>query len=121
MEIKIYNANLHTKGLEEECVPGELEGKELWKQIYDFMDGEEAFVAPSPYKKGEYAFLGLENSEKNKELHWLIEQDDMIGVYSNREEFNQIWDSGKYEPEGCMYIDAKNIEIIRELRKVKQP
>ena len=42
-------------------------------------------------------FYGLEDDKVYKEYVWLIEQDDFIGTYSEREKFDKDWDNGEYE------------------------
>lgn len=85
----------------------------LWKEIEAFMDGETALVMESSMDNGQYVFLGLTDEEKNKELHYMIEQDSFIGVYiDDREGFNEAWDSGEYEPDGCIYLNPENVELL---------
>lgn len=119
-EIKVYKVILHTVGHKEINGPNDGTGKNLWTQIYKLMDGEVAFVSPSFLERDKFAFLGLDTEKKNKELHWLIEQDEMIGRYSARDKFDQIWDSGEYTPEGCMYLEKQNVEIIGDLSESKK-
>ena len=86
---------------------------QLWQKIYEYMDGEIALIIESSALKGKYVFLGLKNEEKNKELHYMMEQDGMIGVYyDDRVGFDRDWDSGKYEPDGCYYLDPENVELL---------
>lgn len=86
---------------------------DLWKNIEEYMDGETAIVIESALQNGMYLFLGLKDEEKNKQLHYMIEQDSMIGVYiDERERFNADWDSGEYEPDGCIYLDPENVELM---------
>lgn len=86
---------------------------DLWKKIEAFMDGETAIVIKSSMNNGQYLFLGLKDKEKDKELHYMIEQDPMIGVYiDDRERFNEDWDNDKYEPDGCIYLNPENVELL---------
>lgn len=86
---------------------------QLWKKIYEYMDGETAIVMKSTSGDGTYLFLGLKDKEKNKELHYMFEQDSFIGVYiDDREEFDRDWDSGDYEPDGCHYLNPENVELL---------
>lgn len=81
---------------------------ELWKSIYEHMNGEIVFVTESVSEKGKYIFCGLADGEKNKELFYLIEQDSMIGRYiGDRESFEIEWGNGEYEPDGCIYLDLQ--------------
>lgn len=111
---KIYIAILHTKGLEQKNVLYD-DGKELWKGIYELMDGQKAIVSEAGAEEGMYLFLGLEDEDKNKELFWQIEQDDFIGCGYSREEFDEVWANEEYDPGGCMYLSPENVEIIEPL------
>lgn len=98
-----------TKGMLDRCA---IQGKdhELWKNIYELMDGEIAYVYKSGAEEGKYVFCGLADPGKNKDLFFLIEQDSMIGRYiGDWEEFEADWESGAYEPDGCIYLDLKDI------------
>lgn len=89
------------------------EDHELWKNIYELMDDEIAYVCKSKAEKGKYIFGGLVDGEKNKDLFYLIEQDSMIGRYiGDWEEFEADWDAGCYEMDGCIYLDAESIALI---------
>lgn len=108
----IYSAVLHTEKLRKELKNSNGTQKGLWARIYDLMDGERAMVAESKAKKGEYVFLGLEDTIKNKELWYLIEQDDVIGNDMSRDEFNRQWENGQYTfPDGCMYLDSYCVQL----------
>ena len=41
---------------------------ELWKNIAEYMDGENAYVVKSTDAKEEYIFIGLCDKRKDKEL-----------------------------------------------------
>ena len=85
----------------------------LWAGIEKLMDGEVALVIKSSMDNGQYVFLGLKDEGKDKELHYMIEQDSMIGVYvDDREGFDRDWDSGEYEPDGCIYLNPENVELL---------
>jgi hypothetical protein len=118
LELNIYKAILHTAGLENEYGQDDKTGKELWKQIYNLMDGESALIA-SANEENEHAFLGLEDRQKNKELHYLIEQDDMIGVKYTQKEWDEIWDAGDYAPDSILYLVSSSVEILRKLGEDK--
>lgn len=84
----------------------------LWEKIIAYMEGENALVIRSAINDGSYVFLGLQDKEKDKELHYLFEQDSMFGTYiDDREAFDKDWDSGDYEPDGCHYINPENVEL----------
>lgn len=100
---------LRTKGMLDRLdMPDEDRG--IWKDIYDIMNGKAAYVKKSEAMEGKYVFLGLADEEKNKDLFYLIEQDSMVGRYiEDWEEFEADWDAGRYEMDGCIYLDAGNI------------
>lgn len=82
----------------------------LWQKIAEYMNGEIAFVLEKSFdnKKEEYLFLGLKVCEKNKELHYMMEQDSMTGVFiDDREGFDKAWDNEQYEPDTRFYIEAE--------------
>lgn len=102
---------LKTAGMLDEHAPDDADF-ELWRSIAEYMDGEEALVAESAIGNSEYVFLGLIDKEKDKELHYMMEQDSMIGVYiDDRAGFNEIWESGEYDRECYLYIDGKYLEF----------
>lgn len=77
----------------------------LWKKIAEYMNGEVAFVLE---ESGKYLFLGLKDDEKNKELHYMMEQDSMVGCFINdRKGFDNAWDNEDYEPDVCFYMEIK--------------
>lgn len=80
----------------------------LWKKIAEYMDGEQALVMKSSLGDGNYVFLGLKDKAKDKELHYMMEQDGMMGTYiDDREEFDKDWESGEYSPDGVFYIEPQ--------------
>lgn len=81
----------------------------LWKKIAEYMNEEVAYVLEESFRKtGKYLFLGLKDDEKNKELHYMMEQDSMTGCFINDQEgFNNAWDNEGYEPDICFYIEDK--------------
>ena len=86
---------------------------QLWRKISEYMDGEIACVIESSMGDGTYVFLGLKDKEKDKEVHYLMEQDSWVGVYiDDREEFDKDWESGNYEPDGCHYLNPENVELL---------
>lgn len=110
--MKIKYAKLKTAGVFTDIKEGTIDVS-LWKKIEAFMDEETAIVIESSMNNGQYLFLGLKDKEKDKELHYMIEQDSMIGVYiDDRERFNEDWDNDKYEPDGCIYLNPENVELL---------
>lgn len=84
---------------------------ELWNKIAEFMDGEEALVTKSVAMEGQFVFLELTDPVKNKELHWMMEQDSSGIFNDDREEFDRLWDSDEYDGfDGCFYIEKEHIE-----------
>ena len=100
---------LNTERMLDEANPQD-DDYNLWKNIYELMDGEIAYVYKSEAEEGKYVFCGLADPGKNKDLFFLIEQDSMIGRYiGDWEEFEADWESGAYEPDGCIYLDLRDI------------
>ena len=115
----IKKAKLKTKGMFDDCNPNE-DDFVLWKTVEEYMNGEEALVAEAQAKEGEYVFLGLLDEEKDKELFYMMEQDSMTGMYiDDREAFDNDWEAGNYDRDGCMYLKAEWLEDIRELNDIK--
>jgi len=85
----------------------------LWDKIEKYMDGEIALVSKSLIEENGYIFLGLRDKLKNKELHYMMEQDSMMGCFiDNREEFEKVWDSGDYSKDECFYLDSEYVEEL---------
>ena len=92
---------------------------ELWKNIAEYMDGEDAYVVKSTDAKEEYIFIGLCDKRKDKELAYMMEQDSVIGAFiGDSEGFETVWKSGEYECDGYFYIESQWIESIKSLREV---
>ena len=86
---------------------------QVWEKIAACMDGEIALVIESGAEDGKYVLLALKDEEKNKELHYMMEQDSYCGVYiGDREGFDTDWDNGDYAPDGCFYLGPENVEIL---------
>ena len=110
--MKIREARLKTRGMFNALDHNDTD-YQLWEKISEYMDGETALVIESGAEEGKYVLLALKDAEKDKELHYMMEQDSHFGVYINdREEFDADWDSGNYEPDGCHYLDPENVEIL---------
>lgn len=110
MEIK--KVILHTKDMYKDMDVNEPDYK-LWNQISEDMDGEVAYVIKSSNEIGVYAFLGLFDRKKDKELFYKMEQDSLRGNYiGEREEFEKVWDSQEYAPEETTYLSEKHIETL---------
>ena len=93
---------------------------ELWKSIAEYLDGEDAYVVKAIDMAEEYVFLGLCDSEKDKELAYMMEQDSMIGTFINdREGFEKVWESHEYEYDEFFYIKLEWIESLKRLEEEK--
>lgn len=110
----IKQVKLKTRNMFRDMNPDDADYR-LWQDIAEYMDGETAIVAEGSAGDGKYVLLELKDKEKNRELHYMFEQDSRFGVYiDDREEFDADWDGGKYEPDGCHYLDPENVEILEE-------
>lgn len=108
----IREARLKTLNMFRDFRPDDADYK-LWQDITEYMDGETALVIESSAIDGQYLFLGLKDKEKDRELHYMFEQDSHFGTYiDDREQFDKDWDSGDYEPDGCHYLEPENVEIL---------
>lgn len=88
---------------------------ELWQKITEFMNQEEALVIESVACDGQYVFLGLTDPDKNKELYYMMEQDSTTGIFiDDRAGFDEAWDSGEYEHNGCFYLEPQHLISIEE-------
>lgn len=84
---------------------------ELWNRITEFMDGEKALVVSDFEKKDKFMFMALTDHEKDKELHYMMEQDSITGCYINdREGFDKAWKSGEYDRDVWFCLDPENID-----------
>lgn len=80
----------------------------LWEKIAHAMDGEMAFVIRNSVDGDKFVFLGLVDEEKNKELHYMMEQDSRTGCFvDNREVFEEIWKIGEYECDSIFCIEKE--------------
>ena len=108
----IKKARLKTLDMFKDISPDDSD-YQLWEKIAAYMDGEIALVIESSAEDGKYLLLALKDKEKDKELHYMMEQDSMFGLYiDDREQFDKDWDSNDYEPDGCHYLEAENVEIL---------
>lgn len=105
-EIKIYKALLWTEKIKIK----EGQNEELYKKIYNLMNEEEAIVGECSLWGDDYHFYNLVDKEKDKELCWLFEQDDFVGIYDDRAKFDEDWESGNYERiELAFTLDYHNV------------
>lgn len=117
----LFEAVLHTGGKTAEQLKAEYgdatdEETQIYKKVFDAMDGQKALVAPSYISSDEYHYMGLEDEAQHKEVAYLMEQDPMMGCYiDQREEFDRDYDSGNYVPDGIFCLKKEQVEIIREI------
>lgn len=81
----------------------------LWQKIAEYIHGETAIILEKTFvSDNDCLFLGLKDEVKNKELHYMMEQDSEIGAYiGDRAGFDKAWDSGKYEHDCCWYLEKQ--------------
>lgn len=112
-KLEVREAIFKTKTMFDSCDESD-KNTLLWKTIAKYMDGEIGFVIYND-TNGKYAYLGLKNEEKFKELTYMIEQDSVKGMYINcREKFEQDWENDEYNPDGCMYLSPEYVELIED-------
>lgn len=131
MELKLYEAILHTGNRTEESIRkqakeenwiGKLEDKDIQNIINmgKYFDGCQVAVADGLSGEDNYslAFWNPKDDEKVKEAFYLMEQDDFFGCYvDDRERFDTAWESEQYEPGGTTHFSKDEVEIIGLLGK----
>ena len=119
MKLELFEAILHTGGQTAEQLRaefGDVTDEEIqgYINILDAMDGQKAIVAKSLFNPEEYNYMGLCDEAQGKEVAYLMEQDPFMGCYiDQREEFDRVYDSGNYCPDGCWCLKKEHVEIIR--------
>ena len=104
---------LRTSGMFDNVDKSEPDFK-LWESISTFIDGERALVMKSLFFDDEYVFLALMDRNKDKELHYMLEQDSMTGCFiDDKKKFEAVWDAGEYEKNECWCIKRENIEFFK--------
>ena len=89
---------------------------QCYLKILSAMDGQRAIVAPSFSGAEGYDYMGLFDAAQGKEVAYLMEQDPMMGCFiDQREEFDQVYDSGDYCPDGIWTLEKEYVEIIRPI------
>ena len=116
-------AILHTGGKSDRLLMeegGMVSIKDLpWlRAVANAWDGVEVRVKKN---QGEsYSLVGwnecdCEIDARVKEAIWQMEQDPIFGTYcGNREDFEEAWREGRYEPAGGISFLPKNVEILDE-------
>lgn len=125
--MKVYKAILHTIKTEKEV--RELAKKENWvghlsdEDINDMVaynkefDGAEVYITDAISDNG-YNLVGWDKEDslidnKVKEAIYIMEQDRMFGNYRNdREEFENVWQTGEYESDAMIGFSNEDVEII---------
>lgn len=128
MDISVFKAVLHTAGKIKESILEQAK-KDNWIEditdtdieniikYYDLFDGSMVNVAESFDSSG-YTLLGWEkeSEEKVKEAIYIMEQDEVFGIYKDdREGFEKIWDSGDYYPDASITFAKDDVEIIERV------
>lgn len=124
MDITTFKAVLHTAGKTKENILDQVKKEDITDtdieniiKYYDLFDGSMVNVAESLDSSG-YTLLGWEkeSEEKVKEAIYIMEQDEMFGIYKdNREGFEKIWYSGDYYPDASITFDKDDVEIIEQV------
>lgn len=90
-----------------------------WRKAYEIINGVEIIVGQTHFDTDrQFTLLGWpsESSAKMKEFIYLAEQDEAFGMYHDaRKEFDEDWESGKYEPEGSLCFFREDLEFIEQL------
>lgn len=127
MSLKMFKAILHTNKTREQLIAQYGDNTytevdiERMKQYYDACDGFLCIVYDAGWTgRSGYGLIGAFEETmqaKDKEVHWLMEQDPDSGRYiDQREEFDADWDSGEFAPDGCMFFSPEDVEILEEIR-----
>lgn len=123
MKLELFEAVLHTGAETAETLRtefGDVTEEELrgYLKILAAMDGQKAIVSPSFFCPGDYDYMGLFDEAQAKEVAYLMEQDPFMGCYiDQREDFDRVWDSGDYCPDGCWSLKKEYVEIVGPLGK----
>lgn len=121
MKLELFEAVLHTSGATTDTLRaefGDVTEEEIqgYLKILAAMDGQRAIVLPSFSNAGEYDYMGLFDEARGKEVAYLMEQDPMMGCFiDQREEFDQVYDSGDYCPDGIWTLKKEYVEIVRPI------
>lgn len=59
----------------------------------------------------DYILYGFEDEETGKKFWWLVEQDDLFGVYKDYDEFSKDYDGSEYDK--CCFIVIKETDFER--------
>lgn len=116
----MIRAILHTGGLTAERLkamwPEAPESDaQNWEKVYSMLDGQEALLVPSFFEQGEYIFIGLKDHERDKEVHYLMEQDSEVGCYiGQRADFDRDYDKGEYSRDVNFCLKSDQVEVITQ-------
>lgn len=89
-----------------------------WAKVYALLDDQKAYVLRAPLHKGEFMFLGLQDTERSKEATYLMEQDSQTGQYINqRSDFNRDWENCEYSNDAMFYLEENQVEVVGNGKK----
>lgn len=118
MKIELLEAVLHTGMATADNLRAEY-GDVTEEEIQGYlktlvaMDGQRAIVSPSSFDAEGYDYMGLFDAAQAKEVAYLMEQDPMMGCFiDQREEFDRVYDSGDYCPDGTWTLKKEYVEIV---------
>lgn len=98
-----------------------VETLEMIAEAYRNLNGTEVVGAVWDYSPNNYSLYGWndKDDEKFKEFIYLMEQDDLFGSYINdREQFEDDWKNGDYEPVAALHFDKSDFEVIEKTEKL---
>lgn len=126
MKLELFEAVLHTGGAAADTLRaefGDVTEEEIqgYLKILAAMDGQRAIVSPSFSTPDEYDYMGLFDEAQGREVAYLMEQDPMMGCYiDQREEFDRVYDSGDYCPDGIWALKKEYVEIVGPIAAAEQ-
>lgn len=89
----------------------------LHKKIAEFMHDEIAIVSNPIEDSEKFHFLCLTDTEKDKELAYMMEQDSVAGCFvDNRKEFEEAYNSGTYNRDVTLVLDPEYVVVMSDER-----
>jgi hypothetical protein len=119
-KFEIIFAILHTADLTAEKIKAKdpnMSGEDAQnlEKVFAIMDGQHAVMCPAIDGSDEYyGYCGVADPKAAKEICWLMEQDSMLGCFTDREDFDKIYDSGEYDTGAGFCIEKECAEIISQ-------
>lgn len=84
-------------------------------KVYEMMNGECAVVVSSAFVPGQFDFICLADKDKDRDLHYFMEQHPLFGCYKNdRAGFEAVYNSGHYATEAQFVLPAEMVEKIKD-------